>query len=325
MWSARYAGTARRAGHRRLPLHAQRRRDRHTSRSTARKTVSYLPEREPISNGLIHLTAGAHPIRVEVRPYPGEPGRGRHLRHHARPAPRVATAGEQAGRRRRGHCARRRRRGRRRVRRRQRGHGPQHPRAAGRPGQADHRGRQRQSAHDRRAQHLGRGARCRGSARSPAWSSPGTPARPEAPRSRTCSSATPTRPGSCRSRSRAATRRDPRNRRSSTPATAPTSTTTRACWSGYRWYDASGQHPLFPFGFGLSYTDFQFSDLAVHANSARTWTVTATVTNTGSRPAPRSRSCTSVSQPAPANRPSSSRDSSGSRCNPARAGRSRSR
>jgi beta-glucosidase len=52
---------------------------------------------------------------------------------------------------------------------------------------------------------------------------------------------------------------------------------------GYRWYDASGQHPLFPFGFGLSYTDFQFSDLAVHADSARKWTVTATVTNTGAR------------------------------------------
>ena len=50
---------------------------------------------------------------------------------------------------------------------------------------------------------------------------------------------------------------------------------------GYRWYDATGQHPLFPFGFGLSYTRFQFSDLSVHATGKQAWTVTAKVTNTG--------------------------------------------
>lgn len=32
---------------------------------------------------------------------------------------------------------------------------------------------------------------------------------------------------------------------------------------GYRWFEASGQVPLFPFGFGLSYTSFSYSDLEV--------------------------------------------------------------
>jgi beta-glucosidase len=52
---------------------------------------------------------------------------------------------------------------------------------------------------------------------------------------------------------------------------------------GYRWYDATSTAPLFPFGFGLSYTSFSYSNLQVGALSGNRATVTATVTNTGSR------------------------------------------
>ena len=53
---------------------------------------------------------------------------------------------------------------------------------------------------------------------------------------------------------------------------------------GYRWYDAKSLTPLFPFGYGLSYTTFSFSNLTIGTLPAGgTATVTATVTNTGSR------------------------------------------
>jgi beta-glucosidase len=52
---------------------------------------------------------------------------------------------------------------------------------------------------------------------------------------------------------------------------------------GYRWYDSQNIAPLFPFGFGLSYTSFGFSNLQVGALSGGQATVSATVTNTGSR------------------------------------------
>ena len=53
---------------------------------------------------------------------------------------------------------------------------------------------------------------------------------------------------------------------------------------GYRWYDANNVTPMFPFGFGLSYTTFSFSNLSVSpgfTTGASNVRVSATVTNTG--------------------------------------------
>ncbi|MFT4199712.1 glycoside hydrolase family 3 C-terminal domain-containing protein [Gordonia sp. (in: high G+C Gram-positive bacteria)] len=51
---------------------------------------------------------------------------------------------------------------------------------------------------------------------------------------------------------------------------------------GYRWYDARDIDVAFPFGFGLSYTTFEYSDLALTAGDDGV-TVTLNVTNTGDR------------------------------------------
>ncbi len=54
---------------------------------------------------------------------------------------------------------------------------------------------------------------------------------------------------------------------------------------GYRWYDAKGLTPLFPFGYGLSYTKFGFSGLHVQStgqDGLSNVRVSATITNTGS-------------------------------------------
>ena len=54
---------------------------------------------------------------------------------------------------------------------------------------------------------------------------------------------------------------------------------------GYRWYDKQNIAPLFPFGFGLSYTHFSFSNLQIGNSSVDGTTpvqVSATVTNDGS-------------------------------------------
>jgi beta-glucosidase len=56
---------------------------------------------------------------------------------------------------------------------------------------------------------------------------------------------------------------------------------------GYRWYDAENTTPLFPFGFGLSYTRFAFSHLSVSrpvTDGTQDVRVSAVVTNVGHRP-----------------------------------------
>ena len=50
---------------------------------------------------------------------------------------------------------------------------------------------------------------------------------------------------------------------------------------GYKWYDAEKKPVLFPFGYGLSYTKYSYSNLKV--TPGKDTTVTFTVKNTGSR------------------------------------------
>jgi beta-glucosidase len=53
---------------------------------------------------------------------------------------------------------------------------------------------------------------------------------------------------------------------------------------GYRWYDTKGIQPLFPFGYGLSYTHFAFSDLRVEPSTVdgvHDVRVSARITNVG--------------------------------------------
>ena len=55
---------------------------------------------------------------------------------------------------------------------------------------------------------------------------------------------------------------------------------------GYRYYDFKKAAVLFPFGYGLSYTDFEFSNLRLSANTITDQdllTATVTVKNTGDR------------------------------------------
>ena len=66
------------------------------------------------------------------------------------------------------------------------------------------------------------------------------------------------------------------------PGVGGTATYSEGLEVGYRWYQAKGITPLFPFGFGLSYTTFSVSGLRVTGAGASV-TVVATVTNTGRR------------------------------------------
>jgi beta-glucosidase len=68
----------------------------------------------------------------------------------------------------------------------------------------------------------------------------------------------------------------------------PTATYSEGVFVGYRHYDENNITPLFPFGFGLSYTSFSFQNLAIApssfsftGNPGQTVTVSFSVTNTG--------------------------------------------
>jgi beta-glucosidase len=54
---------------------------------------------------------------------------------------------------------------------------------------------------------------------------------------------------------------------------------------GYRYWTTTGKHPLYPFGFGLSYTTFRFANLKAPAaaTSGSTVSVSFDVTNSGDR------------------------------------------
>ncbi len=59
---------------------------------------------------------------------------------------------------------------------------------------------------------------------------------------------------------------------------------TSGIYTGYRWYNKKHIQPLYPFGFGLSYTTFAMHHLQVTSTGTgkhRTYEVTAQVTNTG--------------------------------------------
>jgi beta-glucosidase len=62
------------------------------------------------------------------------------------------------------------------------------------------------------------------------------------------------------------------------------STYSEGIFVGYRWYDAQHVAPLFPFGYGLSYTTFAFAHEAVTPRFDGSVDVSFDVTNTGSRP-----------------------------------------
>jgi beta-glucosidase len=59
--------------------------------------------------------------------------------------------------------------------------------------------------------------------------------------------------------------------------------TANGIFQGYRWYDRFEVEPLFPFGYGLSYTQFQYADLDVDDARSGGLDVSFVVRNVGHR------------------------------------------
>ncbi len=68
------------------------------------------------------------------------------------------------------------------------------------------------------------------------------------------------------------------------PGTNGVSVYGESSYVGYRYYDTLGVPVAYPFGYGLSYTTFSYSELVVTGTGRNAWIVEFTVTNTGSRP-----------------------------------------
>lgn len=56
--------------------------------------------------------------------------------------------------------------------------------------------------------------------------------------------------------------------------------TEKLAWNGYKWMDENNITPLFPFGFGLSYSTFDYSGIYASADAQDNVTVTFNITNT---------------------------------------------
>jgi beta-glucosidase len=67
------------------------------------------------------------------------------------------------------------------------------------------------------------------------------------------------------------------------PGTNGTVTYAEGVFVGYRWFDTKKIEPLFPFGFGLSYTTFNYSHLKLIPGDNGTLTAQFEIQNTGSR------------------------------------------
>lgn len=62
-----------------------------------------------------------------------------------------------------------------------------------------------------------------------------------------------------------------------------TGTYSEGIYTGYRWADAMNKAVQYPFGFGLSYTSFSYSNLRLNYTAGGNTTVTVNLQNTGSR------------------------------------------